>query len=339
MILSIIIAFIIFPVVAVVGYEHYKINTQTSYNVETMLLNYEIIGAGKQKIVLLHGLTRSLNYWKHDMENISNTHKFLLVDLLGFGNSPKPKSDYSLSVQLRALEAILNKEGFNDGKTIIGGHSMGAIISLALLEEHSNWFKAGFFISIPVYKDADEFKHVMSTHSFADRISASKFSKYICMIHPIFMSRAFKPDNLTDDVFKDAKKHHWQSYYYSLTEVILKTDLYSIARKIKNKRVLFIHGEKDTTALLESALSLSRVFTNAKIVTSTEGDHQFFLKEADFVWQTIQDFSNSIEYLQKVMSNEPSSIFNRNFLTDIAETSIYNLDCFEKNKVSGNEVS
>ena len=304
MVLSIIIAFLIIPVIAVAGYEHYKILNQPDYNPHTTLLNYEVIGIGKNKLVLLHGLTGSLNYWKRSLENISKTHSLLLIDLLGFGDSPKPKSDYSLSVQLQALELILKKEGFNDGKTIMGGHSMGAIISLALLQKHPNWFKSGIFIGIPVYKNADEFKKVMSTHSFVDRISTSKFSKYICMVHPIFMSRAFKPDNLTDEVYEDAKKHHWMSYYYSLNEVILKTDLYAMARKIKNKDVLFIHGEKDTTAPFENTLKLSKVFKNSKVHTSSKGDNQFFLKEADFVWKTIQEFSKSEEYLQKTLSNE-----------------------------------
>ncbi|GGG17356.1 hypothetical protein GCM10011344_17490 [Dokdonia pacifica] len=294
----------IFPVVAIASYQHYKIVKQPAYDINQTLLNYEIVGSGKNKLVLLHGLTGSLNYWKRNLESISNTHTLLLIDLLGFGDSPKPQNDYSLSIQLQALELVLNKEGFNDGKTIVAGHSMGAIISMALLQKHPHWFKAGVFIGIPVYKDADEFKKVMSSHSFVDRISTSKFSKYICMIHPIFMSRAFKPDNLTDDVYEDAKKHHWQSYYYSLTEVILKTNLYAIAKKIKDKDVHFIHGEKDTTAPLENALKLSREFTNAQIITSAEGDHQFFLKEAEFVWNTIQDFSVSDKKLQKTTSNE-----------------------------------
>ena len=94
------------------------------------------------------------------------------------------------------------------------------------------------------------------------------------------------------------------SYYYSLNEVILKTDLYAMARKIKNKDVLFIHGEKDTTAPFENTLKLSKVFKNSKVHTSSKGDHQFFLKEADFVWKTIQEFSKSEEYLQKTLSNE-----------------------------------
>ena len=124
------------------------------------------------------------------------------------------------------------------------------------------------------------------------------------MIHPIFMSSAFKPNNLTDDVYEDAKKHHWMSYYYSLTEVILKTNLYGIARKIRNTKVLFIHGAKDTTAPLKNAIDLSREFTNVKTVTSTGGDHQFFLKEAEFVWKTIQDFSVSDKKSQKTILNE-----------------------------------
>ena len=154
------------------------------------------------------------------------------------------------------------------------------------------------------YKDADEFKQVMSTHSFIDRVSTSKFSKYVCMLHPIFMSSAFKPENLTDDVYEDAKKHHWQSYIYSLNEVILKTDLFTLVKNIKDKEVLFIHGKKDATSPFKNALNLSKEFTNAKIVTSTEGDHQFFLKEAEFVWKAIQEFSNSEKHLQKTISNE-----------------------------------
>lgn len=301
LILIVLVIFIlfIFPVAAIAGYQHYKISKQPDYNPDTTLLKYEIVGSGKNKLVLLHGLTGSVNYWKRDLDTITTTHRLLLVDLLGFGGSPKPNGNYSLSVQLKALEVVLNKEGFNDGKTILGGHSMGAIISLALLEKHPNWFKAGVFISIPVYKDADEFKKVMSTHSFMDRISSSKFAKYLCMVHPIFMSRAFKPDNLTDDVYEDAKKHHWQSYYYSLTGLILKTDLFTIANGIKDKDVLFIHGKKDTTAPLRNALRLSKVFTDAKVVISPEGDHQFFLKEPDFVWQTIQDFSVTQKKLTK----------------------------------------
>ncbi|HBC02900.1 MAG TPA: alpha/beta hydrolase, partial [Aequorivita sp.] len=87
--------FFIFPVVAIAGYQHYKIVKHPAYDADKTLLNYEIIGAGENKLVLLHGLTGSLNYWKRNLESISKTHTLLLIDLLGFGDSPKPQSDYS----------------------------------------------------------------------------------------------------------------------------------------------------------------------------------------------------------------------------------------------------
>ncbi|TVZ28691.1 pimeloyl-ACP methyl ester carboxylesterase [Gillisia sp. Hel_I_86] len=286
-------ALFILPAALVAGYQNYKIAQQPAYDPGTMLLNYEIVGTGERKLVLLHGLTGSLNYWKRNLEKITKTHSLLLIDLLGFGDSPKPNCTYSLSLQLESLEKILEKEGFNDGKTIIGGHSMGAIISLALLEKQPTWFKAGIFIGIPVYKNAEGFKQIMSTHSFFDRILASKLGKYICMVHPISMThvfKPFKPDNFTDDVFEDSKKHNWQSFYYSLNEIILNTDLFDIANGVKDKEVLFLHGKKDTTAPIENAISLSEVFTNVHFVISPEGDHQFFLQGSDFIWQTIQHF-------------------------------------------------
>ena len=65
--------FFIFPVVAIAGYQHYKIVKHPAYDADKTLLNYEIIGAGENKLVLLHGLTGSLNYWKRNLESIPKT--------------------------------------------------------------------------------------------------------------------------------------------------------------------------------------------------------------------------------------------------------------------------
>ncbi len=65
----------IFPVIAITGYHHYKISQQPDYNPNTTLLNYGIIGSGEKKLVLLHGLTGSLNYWKRSLESISKSFK------------------------------------------------------------------------------------------------------------------------------------------------------------------------------------------------------------------------------------------------------------------------
>ena len=293
---------IIFTIAGIGFYSYVRVINSPKYEPDLMPLNYDITGSGQKKLVLIHGLTGSKNYWKMDLESISQTHQLLLIDLLGFGDSPKPNCTYSLSIQMAAIEKVLIKEGFNDGNAIIGGHSMGAIISMALLEKNPEWFSAGIFISLPFYRNAEEFNKIMSSHSMLDRLTTGKYSKYLCMFHPIFMNRFFKPENLSEEIYIEAKKHHWQSYFNSLKEIILKTDLLKIADKIKDKKVLFIHGEQDFTAPFKNAKLLSKEFTNAQFVTFEKGDHQFFLKEALSVWQTTQDFSNSLEFRQKILS-------------------------------------
>ncbi|HAD96460.1 MAG TPA: alpha/beta hydrolase [Cryomorphaceae bacterium] len=299
-----ILVFVLLPFLVIVGYQYFKVELTSPYTFETMPLNYEIIGSGDKKLVFIHGLTGSKNYWKREIETVSKTHQLLLVDLLGFGDSPKPNSDYSLNVQLNALERIITKENFNDGKTVIVGHSMGAIISLALLAEHSNWFEGAIITGLPVYKDRNEFKEIMSKHSVFDRLTSGKYGPLICMLHPIFMTDYFKPDNLTEDVYEDAKKHTWQSYANSLTEVVIKPDLYAFSKAIKDEKIVFIHGMEDTSAPYESAKEYAETFSNAEFITIKGGDHQLFLKEPNILWKAIDDFSVSEDHITETVGQK-----------------------------------
>lgn len=293
MTLLIIILIVTLPIGIVAGYEYIKVINAPKYNAATMTLNYERIGSGDKKVILIHGLTGSKNYWKNELESVSKTHQLLLVDLLGFGDSPKPNSDYSLNVQMEALEKIIIKESFNDGKTLIVGHSMGSIITLALLAKHNNWFDAAIIISIPVYEDKAEFREIMSDHAMFDRLASSKYSKLVCMLHPIFMNNIFKPDNLTDDVFEDAKKHTWQSYANSLDEIVIKPNLITLSKEIDNKKVIFIHGDADASAPIERAKKLSELLLNSEFIRVKNGDHQFFLKEPKIIWEAVNKFSRT----------------------------------------------
>lgn len=291
MIFLIIILILILTIGIVAGYEYIKVISAPKYNADTMHLNYEIIGSGDKKVALIHGLTGSKNYWKNELDSVSKTHQLLLVDLLGFGDSPTPNSDYSLNEQLEALERIIVKENFNDGQTLIVGHSMGAIISLELLAKHDTWFDAAIIIGVPVYEDINEFREIMSDHAVFDRLASSQYSKLVCMLHPIFMNNFFKPDNLTDGVFEDAKKHTWQSYANSLNEIVIKPDLFALSKEIKNKKVIFIHGDADASAPFKNAKKLSDSLLNSVFIRVDNGDHQLFLKEPEILWDAVKKFS------------------------------------------------
>jgi predicted negative regulator of RcsB-dependent stress response len=63
MILVFLIIVIILPLGILVGYQYLKVVTGPVYNAATMSLNYETIGVGEKKLLLLHGMAGSKNYW------------------------------------------------------------------------------------------------------------------------------------------------------------------------------------------------------------------------------------------------------------------------------------
>ena len=275
---------------SVAGYQYLTVAFAPEYDPETMPLNYEIVGSGERNMVLIHGLAGSKNYWKRDLEQITGTYRLLLVDLLGFGDSPKPQSEYSLEIQLDALEKIISKEGFNSGESLIVGHSLGAVVSLALFAKHPDWFDGATVIGLPVFESRDQFLEQMASDPFFDKLAVGPYGKLFCMLHPLYIVKWLKPKNLTDDVFKDSKKHTWQSYYNSLNEIILETDLLTLTKNIRDRKILFIQGTNDKVAPFVNVENFARPFPQAKLMEVEDGDHQLFLKEPFEVWKAIGDF-------------------------------------------------
>lgn len=274
------------------------------YDPDKMLLNYERLGEGTKKIILLHGLTGSLNYWKRGLDDISASYSLLLIDLLGFGESPKPNSKYDLEEHLGAIEKVIKKEGFDDGDAIVIGHSLGAILSLALTEKQPDWIEATVVIGLPVFQGKETIKDRFSQISLWDGISVDSRYKFVCFFHPLYMTEWFRPDNIPKDVFKDARKHTWVSYYNTLDQVIFKTDLVQLASKIEQKRILFIHGEQDATAPIKNVEKLVPLFYNAEFKRLPDADHQVFLAEAGNIWSLIKRFSIGVSDHRQAISNK-----------------------------------
>lgn len=92
-------------------------------------LYYEEYGAG-DPIVFVHGLGMSSFTWRDLIEPLTRKHRVILVDLKGFGYSPKPDDDrYSIYDQARLIcRFILDHDLKN--LTLVG-NSLGGGVALA----------------------------------------------------------------------------------------------------------------------------------------------------------------------------------------------------------------
>lgn len=79
-------------------------------------------------VLLLHGLGASLEWWKLNLTSISQNHRTIAIDFLGFGFSSKPKEEFNTSLVTRFMHSLL--DAFNLDKVTLVGNSFGGYIAL-----------------------------------------------------------------------------------------------------------------------------------------------------------------------------------------------------------------
>ena len=90
---------------------------------------YRCAGSGPV-IVLVHGITSTSESWMRVMPYLAENYTVIAPDLLGHGESAKPRGDYSLGAYASGVRDILVALG-HDHATFVG-HSLGGGIAMQL---------------------------------------------------------------------------------------------------------------------------------------------------------------------------------------------------------------
>ena len=88
-------------------------------------------------LILIHGLGRSLETWKLNIDALAQKHRVYALDLAGFGRSDKPMVQYSVPYLTQFVRDFLVSQQV-DRATIIG-NSMGGAIALQMAFSHPEW--------------------------------------------------------------------------------------------------------------------------------------------------------------------------------------------------------
>lgn len=101
-------------------------------------------GAG-DVLLLIHGIGGSSDCWRNVVHKLAKRHRVIAVDLLGHGESDKPRGDYSLgafAVWLRDfLDALCIRE------VTVVGHSFGGGVALQFAHQHKEYCRRLVLIS------------------------------------------------------------------------------------------------------------------------------------------------------------------------------------------------
>ncbi|WP_316768299.1 alpha/beta fold hydrolase [Streptomyces sasae] len=96
-------------------------------------LHYALAGSG-EPVVLLHGVPKTMFFWRHVIPLLTPHHTVVALDLRGFGGSARPPSGYDTRTLAGDVAAVMTALGFERFRVV--GEDWGAAVAYAVAAFH-----------------------------------------------------------------------------------------------------------------------------------------------------------------------------------------------------------
>lgn len=106
---------------------------------------YRDVGRGEETLLLLHGMAGSSETWRAVLPQLSKRYRVIAPDLLGHGQSAKPRSDYSLGAFAVGLRDFLDELGIS--QVTVVGQSLGGGVAMQFVYQHPDYCQRLVLIS------------------------------------------------------------------------------------------------------------------------------------------------------------------------------------------------
>jgi pimeloyl-ACP methyl ester carboxylesterase len=106
---------------------------------------YQDVGSGPEALLLIHGMAGSSETWRAVIPQLSRKYRVVAPDLLGHGQSAKPRGDYSLGAFAVWLRDLLDELGIS--RATIVGQSLGGGVAMQFVYQHPDYCQRLVLIS------------------------------------------------------------------------------------------------------------------------------------------------------------------------------------------------
>lgn len=244
------------------------------------LLYARVIGERGTPVVFIAGLQATSSYWGSSFDSLSDRHRVIYLDLLGFGKSPWPEGEYTLDDQLAAIERTLARMGAADEVTLVA-HSFGTIVAAQYAATHPGQIRQVVLLGAPVFANEEEARErIWDMSTLAALFSLRPLiARETCL----FMG-AFRPqlrwllpkimNQYPDAVAADSVEHFWPSISGSI-DILLERPIV-VPLQVIGPGTTFIHGRSDSVTPL-SRIHEVAASTGASVI-EVDGDHHTYVK-------------------------------------------------------------
>jgi len=272
---------------------------------ETLPLKRFDAGHGQHCAVLLHGLGGTHRYWTCGPVPFAlSGHRTVLIDLLGFGESPKPWMRYSVERHVAALHASLA----GDRSLTLVGHSLGAALALAYAARYPSVVRRLVLISLPNFGGAEgavawfarQRGGWIYTNMWATALACILTRRVVGRLLPRLLR------DIPREVAEDLVAHNMVSSTSSLWEALYRHDLRVDAEATAQiLPVLMLHGSLDLTAPLDGAqaLATARLMWEMRVLDGV--DHHPWLRAPYDCLQHVEQWLSRLSEQAPVSPAEP----------------------------------
>lgn len=249
------------------------------------------LGAGESTIVWLHGIGGTHRYWTCVPSALPTFgRRAVLLDLLGFGGSPRPWIRYTTAVHLSAVRHCLKRE---EAPVVLVGHSLGAILALAYAARYPEQVRALVLISLPNFGgEHGAFRWFSAkpggwiyTNMWAMALGCVLTRRVAGHLLPHLLRTI--PRELAEDMVK----HNMASWVTTLWEVLYRQDTTSLADALDRRiPVLLIHGDSDGTAPVGGVRQLLERRPDWKLLLLEGVDHHPWLRRTEDCLRMIREW-------------------------------------------------
>lgn len=237
------------------------------------------LGVGATPVVFLHGLGGTVRYWTAaTTPPVFAGCRTRLLDLYGFGRSPRPWCRYTVDRHLDALHRTLE----DGAPQVLVGHSLGAALALAYAARHPACVRGLVLIGLPVYGSQSG-----AATWFADQPGGWVYTNFLATMLACVLTRRVAgrvlPHPVRDVpriVAEDLVQHNAMSSATSLWNVLYRHDLRADAAALApTLPVLCIHGRADITAPIAPVRALCAQHPRWRFL-ELSADHHPWLRAA-----------------------------------------------------------
>lgn len=220
-------------------------------------------------VLFLHGIGNSGAAWSEVIKAMPDDIQVITIDLLGFGNSPKPKWPvYNAKAQARAALATLFKLRVHS-RIILVGHSLGALVAVEMARRYPVLIRSMVLCSPPFYNVTDTSKHFLPSN---DRTLRRMYNLAKDKPDQFLQITAFAMKyNLINESF-NVTTENIDSYMATLESMIINQTSYTDAFSIKIPTTI-LKGTLDPLVISKNIRAITKankLVTAQRVIASHE---------------------------------------------------------------------